>query len=58
MVPLVTVKVYDPATNRWTTAHQLPPGAGGGWRAAAKVMVNGRARIELVGGGLNLQYIP
>jgi hypothetical protein len=60
-VDLVTVKVYDPATNQWTTAARLPDGAGGGGRVAAQVVVNGQPRIELVGGvrpGNNLQYIP
>jgi N-acetylneuraminic acid mutarotase len=60
-VVLVTVKVYDPASNQWTTAARLPEGAGGGFRTAAQVVVNGQARIELVGGtrpGNNLQYIP
>jgi N-acetylneuraminic acid mutarotase len=60
-VDLVTVKVYDPATKRWTTAARLPEGMGGSGRAAGQVVVNGQARIELVGGvrpGNNLQYIP
>lgn len=59
-VPLITVKVYDPVTRRWTAAHRLPAAAAGGYRAAGQVVVNGQSRIELVGGARpdNLQYIP
>jgi N-acetylneuraminic acid mutarotase len=54
-----TVRVYNPATNSWSTRASLPqlrPGA-----AAGKVTLNGLGRIELVGGpapGNNLQYVP
>jgi N-acetylneuraminic acid mutarotase len=59
-VLLFSVKVYDPGTKQWTTAQHLPHETGWGLRAAGKVMVNGQARIELVGGPRpnNLQYIP
>jgi N-acetylneuraminic acid mutarotase len=51
--------VYDPATDAWTPRARMP-----GPRyavAASKVLLNGQARIEMVGGnvpGNNLQYIP
>jgi N-acetylneuraminic acid mutarotase len=51
--------VYDPGTNTWTTKAPLPT-----LRSAAsadRVFVDGRARIEVVGGsrpGNNLQYVP
>jgi N-acetylneuraminic acid mutarotase len=54
-----TVSIYDPATDSWTNKAPLP-----GPRSdltAARVVVNGRARINLVGGrrpGNNLQYTP
>jgi N-acetylneuraminic acid mutarotase len=54
-----TTSVYDPATNRWTNVAPMPSTRAG--MAAAKVFVNGQARIELVGGpapGNNLQYTP
>jgi N-acetylneuraminic acid mutarotase len=51
--------VYDPATDRWTPVASLPiPRTG---LAAISVLLNGKPRIELVGGtvpGNNLQYIP
>jgi len=57
--PVRTVKVYHPTTNTWTTAAPLPSARYG--IAAARVFLNGRPRIEVVGGSLpgnNLQYIP
>lgn len=51
--------VYDPATNTWTTKAPLPSTRTGA--SAARVVVNGQPRIELVGGprpGNNLQYAP
>jgi N-acetylneuraminic acid mutarotase len=51
--------VYDPATDAWTRRASLP-----GPRtdlAASRVYLNGKPRIELVGGnapGNNLQYVP
>jgi N-acetylneuraminic acid mutarotase len=56
--PLRRTDVYDPATNTWTTKARMPTGRVG---AAARVFVDGKARIEFVGGprpGNNLQYIP
>ena len=50
---------YDPATRLWTRHADLPsPRAG---MAASRIFLNGKARIELVGGsrpGNNLQYTP
>ena len=54
-----TTKVYDPGTNTWTTRAPLPASRSGA--SAARVIVGGRARLELVGGsrpGNNLQYVP
>jgi len=54
----VTVR-YDPTTGRWLRLADLPSPRTG--IAASKVFVNGKARIEVVGGsgiGNNLQYIP
>ena len=51
--------VYDPATNTWRNLAQPPRGGPG--LAAGRVVVNGQARIELVGGarpGNNRQYVP
>jgi N-acetylneuraminic acid mutarotase len=54
-----TTNVYNPGTNTWTTKAPVPamrPGA-----SAGRVLVNGQARVELVGGsrpGNNLQYVP
>jgi N-acetylneuraminic acid mutarotase len=53
-----TVRVYDPATNMWSTRAPLPEMRSG---SASRVTLNGKARIELVGGpapGNNLQYAP
>jgi N-acetylneuraminic acid mutarotase len=50
---------YDPATDRWTPVATLPiPRTG---LAATTVLLNGKQRIELVGGTVpknNLQYVP
>ena len=51
--------MYDPATNLWTTRARMPTGRAAG--AASRVVVNGQARIEVVGGsrpGNNVQFIP
>jgi N-acetylneuraminic acid mutarotase len=51
--------VYDPTTNVWTTLAAPPTGTFG--RAATRVALNGKARIEVVGGprpGNNLAFIP
>ena len=51
--------VYDPVTDAWTRRASLP---GPRWGlAASRVYLNGKPRIELVGGeapGNNLQYVP
>jgi N-acetylneuraminic acid mutarotase len=54
-----TTSMYDPVTNTWKNLAPAPRSGGG--LAAGRVVVNGQARIELVGGarpGNNLQYIP
>jgi N-acetylneuraminic acid mutarotase len=54
-----TTSVYHPLTDTWTTAAPLPTARSG--IAATRVFLNGRPRLEVVGGGLpgnNLQYIP
>jgi N-acetylneuraminic acid mutarotase len=51
--------VYDPATDAWTRRASLPSPRSG--IAASAVQLNGKARIEVVGGiagGNNIQYIP
>ena len=51
--------VYDPATDAWTRRASLPGPRTG--LAASRVYLNGKPRIELVGGsapGNNLQYVP
>jgi N-acetylneuraminic acid mutarotase len=56
--PVTTTSVYDPATDSWKDLAPVPRGSGD---AAGRVFVNGKPRIELVGGprpGNNLQYIP
>jgi N-acetylneuraminic acid mutarotase len=54
-----TTLVYDPGSDSWTIKSQDPsPRAD---IAATRVVFNGQARIELVGGprpGNNLQYVP
>ena len=50
---------YDPASNSWTTLAPLPSLRNG--LAGGRVVVNGQARFEVVGGarpGNNLQYTP
>ena len=57
--PVRTVKVYHPTTDTWTDAAQLPTARYG--IASARVFLDGRPRIQVVGGSLpgdNLQYIP
>ena len=54
-----TVRVYDPASNSWSTRAALPEMRSG--FSASKVTLDGKARIEVVGGpapGNNLQYVP
>lgn len=51
--------VYDPATDAWTRRAPLPTPRSG--IAASTVLLDGKPRIEVVGGiapGNNLQYIP
>ena len=50
---------YDPATDAWTRRASLPSPRSG--VAASTILLNGKQRIELLGGnapGNNLQYIP
>jgi len=57
--PVRTTNVFDPGTNRWTSVAPTPTARSGA--SAARVLVNGQGRIELVGGsvpGNNLQYTP
>jgi N-acetylneuraminic acid mutarotase len=57
--PVRRVQVYHPTTNTWTTAAPLPSARYG--IAADRVFLDGRPRIEVIGGSLpgnNLQYIP
>jgi N-acetylneuraminic acid mutarotase len=53
-----TVSVYNPATNSWTNIQALPHEQAG--LTASRVVVNGRARIQVFGGPRpnNLQYTP
>jgi N-acetylneuraminic acid mutarotase len=57
--PVRKTSVYDPATNTWTNKALTPS-----LRfdlTASRVVVNGKPRIELVGGerpGNNVQYVP
>jgi N-acetylneuraminic acid mutarotase len=54
-----TTSVYDTATNAWTKLASPPSYRSG--RSATRVVLNGKARIELVGGaspGNNLAFIP
>ena len=54
-----TTSVYDPATNSWTNKAPMPSARSG--IAASRVVVNGKARLEVVGGaapGNNLAFIP
>jgi N-acetylneuraminic acid mutarotase len=57
--PSARVDVYDPVTNTWTKKAPIPRVEWG--LSAGRVVVNGQARLEVVGGarpGNNLQYIP
>jgi N-acetylneuraminic acid mutarotase len=57
--PVAATSVYDPATDSWKNLAPAPRGGSG--LAAGRVFVNGKPRIELIGGprpGNNLQYIP
>jgi N-acetylneuraminic acid mutarotase len=57
--PVATTSVYDPATDSWKDLAPAPRFGSG--LAAGRVFVNGKPRIELVGGarpGNNSQYIP
>jgi hypothetical protein len=54
-----TTSVYDPATNAWTNRAPMPTMRSR--FSASRVVLNGMARIEVVGGsrpGNNLQYMP
>ncbi len=54
----VTVR-YDPTTGTWKRLADLPSPRSG--IAASRIFLNGKARIEVVGGsgtGNNLQYVP
>ena len=58
---VTTMIVYDPAADTWTTQAPLPHERNG--LAASRVVLNGKPRIEVFGGGEidsrnNLQYIP
>lgn len=58
-LPVRSARVYNPATDTWTTAAPLPNARNG--IAAARVFLDGRPRIEVIGGSLpgnNLQYVP
>jgi N-acetylneuraminic acid mutarotase len=50
--------VYDPATDRWTSRARMPLVKIS--ESGARVFVNGKPRIEIVGGDRpnNLQYVP
>lgn len=54
-----TTLMYDPAGDRWSWKAPMPERRDG--ISAARVVVNGKARIAVVGGprpGNNLQYVP
>ena len=54
-----TVNVYNPGTDSWTKAAPMPTTRFG--YSAERVLLNGQARIEVVGGskpGDNLQFTP
>jgi hypothetical protein len=51
--------VYDPVTDAWTRRAPLPSARAN--ISAATVLLNGKPRIEVVGGhapGNNLQFVP
>jgi hypothetical protein len=55
----LSVLRFDPASNTWTSLALLPEKRWG--FSGGRVVVNGKARFELVGGvrpGNNLQYLP
>lgn len=57
--PVATTSVYDPVTDSWKNV--LPAPRSGPGLAGGRVVVNGQARVALVGGarpGNNLQYVP
>jgi N-acetylneuraminic acid mutarotase len=54
-----TMAVYHPLTDKWTTAAPMPTARSN--VAASRVDLNGKPRVEVVGGnapGNNLQYVP
>lgn len=54
-----TTTVYDPAIDSWTNKAPMPTARSR--IAASRVVVNGKARLEVVGGpgpGNNLAFIP
>ncbi|HYF38129.1 MAG TPA: kelch repeat-containing protein [Gemmatimonadales bacterium] len=54
-----TTRVYDPATDSWSTRAPMPDLRSG--YAASRVLLNGERRVQVVGGpvpGNNRQYIP
>jgi N-acetylneuraminic acid mutarotase len=57
--PVATTSVYDPTSNTWTNLTPAPRSGPG--LAAGRVVVNGEARVALVGGarpGNNFQFLP
>ena len=59
ITPVRMVRVYDPGSNMWSTRAMMPKMLDG--LSAARVTLNGMARIEVVGSpapGNNLQYTP
>lgn len=57
--PSRRTSVYDPTSNTWTELAPMPTPRSD--FAAARVVVNGRPRLQVVGGvrpGNNLQYVP
>jgi N-acetylneuraminic acid mutarotase len=59
LASVTTTSVYDPTTDTWKNLARAPRGGRG--LAAARVVVSGQPRIELIGGarpGNNLQYVP
>jgi N-acetylneuraminic acid mutarotase len=57
--PVRTTSVYDPRTDKWTVAAQMPNARYA--MAASRVVINGQVRIQVVGytrPGNNLQLVP
>ena len=54
VITVRTTAVYDPATDTWTRQAPLPTAPG--FVAGSRVVLDGRARIEVVSGHSNLQY--